>query len=54
MTRVRAKKAKEVLNQNVTKIIEAKPTLENLEGKMVNCIKSLGDGLDACISAHFT
>jgi len=38
----------------MTKIIETKPTLENLEEKMVNCIKPFRDGLDACLSAHFT
>jgi len=54
MTRARAKKANEALNQMVTKIIEAKPTLEDLEGKIVNCTKPLGDGLGACLAAHFT
>ena len=38
MTRARTKKAKEALTQLVAKVLEFKPTLESMEGKMVMCI----------------
>lgn len=53
MTRAHTKKAREALNQMVTTIIEAKTTIEDLEDKMVNCIKPFGDGLGACHAPHF-
>ena len=38
MTRGRARKAKEALQQVVATILEAAPNLEDLKSKMVHCI----------------
>lgn len=38
MTRARAKKAREALHQMVTTIMEARPKLEGMEPKLVNCL----------------
>jgi len=53
MTRARAKKAKEALNQLVAKVLEFKPTLGSMEGRMVMCIKPLEEGWGASLAAHF-
>lgn len=53
MTRARTKKAKEALTQLVAKVLEFKPTLESMEGKMVMCIKPLEEGWGASLAAHF-
>jgi len=44
MTRARTKKAKEVLTQLVAKVLEFKPTLGSMEGKLTVCIKPLDEG----------
>ena len=53
MTRARAKKAKEALTQLVAKVLESKPTLGSMEGRMVMCIKPLEEGWGASLAAHF-
>jgi len=53
MTRARTKKAKEALTQLVAKFLEFKPTLGNMEGKMVVCIKPLEEGWGTFLAAHF-
>jgi len=53
MTRARTKKAKEALIQLVAKVLEFKPTLESMEGKMVMCIKPLEEGWGASLAAQF-
>lgn len=54
MTRAHTKKAREALNQMVTTIIEAKTTIEDLEDKMVNCIKPLGGWAHAMLLILFS
>jgi len=53
MTRARAKKAKEALTQLVAKVLEFKPTLGSMEGRMVMRIKQLEEGWGASLDAHF-
>jgi len=37
----------------VAKVLEFKPTLGSMDGKMVMCIKPLEEGWGASLAAHF-